>query len=288
MRYRSLLAFALLLPVLAYAGSAVEVPYGPDPRQRLDIHFPDQCRAQRCPVVVWVHGGGWHSGDKQNTSARALAATWTAAGAVVVALNYRLTPDVVHPAHVQDVAAGVAWVRGHIEDYGGDPARVFLLGHSAGAHLVTLVATDPQYLAVHSLRLREALAGVMSIDTASYDLAANDGPPVGTMIRDAFGTDPAALRAASPLLIVKPGAADYPPFVIAAVKSRHLAVQQSQALARLLPEARVIVEDYDARSTLRGHADIARDLADPSSHLAQELMRFAGVGPAAAAQDRRP
>ena len=271
------LALLLLLPALSHAGSAIDVPYGSDPKQRLDVYHPDQCLQQRCPVVVWVHGGGWRHGDKQHRGAKDLADTWTAAGAVVVNLNYRLTPEVMHPAHVQDVAAGIAWIHRNIGRYGGDPQRTFLLGHSAGAHLVALVATDPQYLAAHGLGLRQALAGVMPIDTASFDLVANNGPPVGRMIEDAFGTDPAVLRAASPLLIVKAGSRDYPPFVIAAVKSRRLAVQQSNALARLLPEASVIVEDYDARSKLRAHGDIARDLADAQSHLAQELMKFTGL-----------
>ncbi|MBS1133985.1 MAG: acetyl esterase [Burkholderiaceae bacterium] len=142
---------------------------------------------------------------------------------------------------------------------------------------MALVATDPQYLSAHGLGLRESVSGVMPIDTASYDLVANNGTAVGWMIEDAFGTDPAVLRAASPLLIVKPGSQDYPPFVIAAAKRRHLAVQQSHALARLLPQARVIVDDYDSRGPLRAHAAIARDLADADSHLARQLMRFVGL-----------
>jgi acetyl esterase/lipase len=287
MPYTALLVLSLLLTSLAHAGSVIDVAYGADPKQRLDVYYPDPCLQQRCPVVVWVHGGGWRHGDKRHQGAKDIAATWTAAGAVVVTLNYRLTPDVVHPAHVQDVASGIAWIHGHISQYGGDPGRTYLLGHSAGAHLVALVATDPRYLDAHRLGLRQALAGVMSIDTASYDLAANNGPPVGRMIEDAFGTDPAVLRAASPLLIVQPGSRDYPPFVIAVVKNRHLAVQQSNALAGLLPDARVIVEDYGAGGKLRAHGEIARDLADAQSHLARELMKFVGLQAAASGRGAR-
>lgn len=272
-----LLALLTLLPLAALAGPEIDLAYGREAGQRLDVYYPDGCLAARCPVVMWVHGGGWRNGDKGTKGARDLAATWENAGAVVVTLNYRLTPDVVHPAHVQDVAAGIAWTRANIGRYGGDPRRLFLLGHSAGAHLVALVATDPQYLAAHGLGLRESVAGVMPIDTASYDLVANSGTAVSRMIEDAFGTDRAVLRAASPLLIVKPGSRDYPPFVIAAVKRRHLAVQQSHALAGLLPQARVIVEDYGSKGPLRAHAEVARDLADPDSHLARELMRFVGL-----------
>jgi acetyl esterase/lipase len=272
-----LLGLLMLLPLSAHSGSETDLAYGREADQSLDIYYPDRCLAARCPVVMWVHGGGWRTGDKGNNGAKDLAATWENAGAVVVTLNYRLTPDVVHPAHVQDVAAGIAWTRANIGRYGGDPQRLFLLGHSAGAHLVALVATDPQYLAAHGLGLRESVSGVMPIDTASYDLVANNGTAVGRMIENAFGTDPAVLRAASPLLIVKPGSQDYPPFVIAAAKRRHLAVQQSHALAGLLPQARVIVEDYDSRGPLRAQAAIARDLADADSHLARQLMRFVGL-----------
>jgi arylformamidase len=85
---------------------------------------------------------------------------------VVVGLDYRLTPAVVHPAHIEDVAAGIAWVHNNIAQYGGDPKRVFLLGHSAGVHLVALVATAPKYLEAHELSPKSALAGVLAIDTA--------------------------------------------------------------------------------------------------------------------------
>jgi len=190
-----LLGLLLLLPLSAHSGCETDLAYGREADQSLDIYYPDRCLAARCPVVMWVHGGGWRTGDKGNNGAKDLAATWENAGAVVVTLNYRLTPDVVHPAHVQDVAAGIAWTRANIGRYGGDPQRLFLLGHSAGAHLVALVATDPQYLAAHGLGLRESVSGVMPIDTASYDLVANNGAAVGRMIEDAFGTDPAVLRA---------------------------------------------------------------------------------------------
>ncbi|MBS1133984.1 MAG: Alpha/beta hydrolase fold-3 domain protein [Burkholderiaceae bacterium] len=121
-----LLVLLMLLPLSARAGSETDLAYGREAGQSLDIYHPDRCLAARCPVVMWVHGGGWRNGDKGNNGAKDLAATWENAGAVVVTLNYRLTPDVVHPAHVQDVAAGIAWTRANIGRYGGDPQRLFL------------------------------------------------------------------------------------------------------------------------------------------------------------------
>ncbi len=120
----------------------------------------------------------------------------------MVNLNYRLTPDVMHPAHVEDVAAGISWVHKNIDTHGGDPKRIFLLGHSAGAQLVALVATNPKYLKAHDLT-PQTLAGVMPIDTASYELAATRTLLVRKMIRDAFGDKPEVLAEASPLVQAK-------------------------------------------------------------------------------------
>jgi acetyl esterase/lipase len=127
-------------------------------------------------VVIWVHGGAWAIGDKGNAMADKVA-LWNGAGYAVVSVNYRLSPDtadldparVRHPIHAQDVAAAIAWVHEHIADARRRPGRIALLGHSAGAHLVALLGTDPQYLAAHQRGL-SSLRCVGSFDTEAYDI----------------------------------------------------------------------------------------------------------------------
>lgn len=269
----------LLLVIPAYAGP-VEQAYGAEPRQNLDVYAATTPCAGGCPVLVWVHGGGWRNGDKAMDNARNIAAAWTAAGVTVVSLNYRLTPDVVHPSHVQDVAAGIAWTKQHISQYGGNPVRLFIMGHSAGAHLVALVATNPDYLNAHGLAPARDLAGVFPIDTASYDLNdnRNNNRMVRGMIEDSFGTDPTVLTLASPLQLVQRGQT-YPPFIIAAVKQRADVVRQSYDLSDLLKrsggQADVMVVDYpfDHR-ILAAHAHIADDLANLNHSMTKGLYQM--------------
>jgi len=111
----------------------------------LDVYAP--ATGQNHPVIVMVHGGGWQRGDKANANiATNKYRHFTQAGYVFVSINYRLSPAVKHPAHVQDVAKALAWVAKNINRYSGNPARIYLMGHSAGAHLAALVATDQRYL----------------------------------------------------------------------------------------------------------------------------------------------
>jgi len=257
----------------------MDIAYGKAAQQRLDVYSPMGGReGEAHPVVVWVHGGGWRNGDKDNRSGTNLCKTWASAGVVMVNLNYRLTPDVVHPAHVEDVAAGIAWVHKNIAKHSGDPKKIFLLGHSAGAHLVALVATNPEYLNVHGLVPNTALAGVMPIDTASYDLASTRTPAVRKMIHDAFGDDPKTLANASPLPQAKINRDACPPFIIAVVKQRPEAWQESVAFKEALARSELIVMDYPKSGQLKAHAKIARDLLNINNDMTQQLLTFVKNG----------
>lgn len=138
-------------------------------RHKLDIFAPANLKSsEKRPVVLFVHGGTWMIGDKNffgiyREVGRCLARN----GMVGVLINYRLSPLVKHPEHVRDVARAFAWVRSNIRGHGGDPNNLFLAGHSAGAHLVSLLATDEEYLKDPKLELeerdRKALKGVVSI-----------------------------------------------------------------------------------------------------------------------------
>lgn len=279
------LVASLIVATMASAAEPVAVQYGMDPKQSLNVYRPAaKEEGQPLPVVIWVHGGGWRNGDKDNRAAGHLCQTWVSAGVVLVGLDYRLTPAVVHPAHVEDVAAGIAWVHNNIARYRGDPRRVFLLGHSAGAHLVALVATAPQYLQAHDLSPKSALAGVMAIDTASYDLAATRTLAVRRLISDAFGDDADTLRDASPIQHARKHPDALPPFVIAAVRQRPEAVEESTAFSAALPKSTLVVVDYPGSSQRVAHGLIAKELADFEKPLTKRLIAFVKNTPALAGQ----
>jgi arylformamidase len=256
-----------------------EISYGKAEQQKLDVYSAiGSPQGKACPVVVWVHGGGWRLGDKDNRSGINLCKSWANAGIVMVNLNYRLTPDVMHPAHVQDVAAGIAWVQKNIAKHGGDPEKIYLLGHSAGAHLVALVATNPEYLKAHRLVPKTTLAGVMSIDTASYDLASTRTLAVRKMIRDAFGDVQDTLTSASPIQQAKANSDTCPPFILAVVKQRPEAWRESIAFKDALLKSKLIVMSYPESGQLKAHAKIALDLLDTNNEMTRQLLDFVTKG----------
>ena len=179
----------------------------------LDVYPP----AHGCPapVVIWVHGGGWRIGDKGNQMPDKVKLL-NDAGYVIVSVNYRLTdpasPDPVrYPTHDEDVAAAVAWVHDNVAEYGGDPARLALMGHSAGAQIVASVATDERYLGAHGLGL-DALRCAAPLDTEGYDVAGPAGAGID-IYRNVFGDDPATWADASPQSHVAAGKG-IPPFLL--------------------------------------------------------------------------
>ena len=221
---------------------------GPDagPYHRLDLYLPRGL--SDFPVVLLVHGGAWQVGDKNSCGLYASVGEFLARNGIGAVLpNYRLSPQVRHPEHVKDVARAFAWTREHLGRLGGRVDRLFLIGHSAGGHLVSLLTTDPSYLAAHNLS-DSAIKGVISVsgvycispgwisgrlggttpDAFHLDQvfpfkAASPGvcpllrwPLPGIPIQvdpysTAFGDDPKVRRDASPILYARRG---LPPFLI--------------------------------------------------------------------------
>jgi acetyl esterase/lipase len=120
-----------------------DVAFGGQPRQQLDVYRPREQSGPQ-PVVVFFYGGGWTGGVKEKY--RFAASGLTKRGFVVVIPDYRVYPEVVFPAFVEDGAAAVRWVVDNIADYGGDPKQIFIMGHSAGAHIGALLSFDERYL----------------------------------------------------------------------------------------------------------------------------------------------
>ena len=237
-----------------------ELSFGPDRLQRLD-YWPGTTAG--APLVVFVHGGGWKRGDKRMMTGSAKLAHWQAQGYAVASVNYRLVPDATVEQQAEDVATALAWLSDNADALGFDGGRMALVGHSAGAHLAALVGTDPQWLRAVGLRQSD-LAGVVLLDGAAYDVAAQVGTNarlMGDTYRQAFGSDPVRQRALSPVHHAK--APNVPAFLILHVQ-RADAASQSRVLGDALRRAGTPadVRQFAGRG-LRGHAEINRRLGDP-------------------------
>lgn len=201
--------FAVLDALVPRGGRhALDLAYGDAPRQRLDVYRPDPT-ARPAPVVVFFYGGDWRTGSKSDY--RFVAQAFASHGYVVVIPDYRLHPDVTFPAFVEDAASAVRWTRDHAGEYGGDPRRLFLAGHSAGSHLAAMLTLNPAYLEAAGVP-RDTIRATAGL-SGPYDfkLRDQDAPVFGL----ASATQPApqvqpitfADAAAPPMLLIQ-GAKD--------------------------------------------------------------------------------
>ncbi len=158
---------SVLNAIIPSAGMVLkrDVAYGAHARQRLDIYQPRDLTTAPLPVVLFFYGGSWDSGSKQDYLF--VAEALTSQGFMVVIADYRLYPEVKFPQLMQDPASAVFWLKQHIADYQGDPARLFLMGHSAGAHLAMMLSLNASYLAQVGLQTT-AIAGTVGL-AGPYD-----------------------------------------------------------------------------------------------------------------------
>lgn len=136
-----------LVPSAGYQLHA-DIAYGDLPRQRLDVYQPKKSLSKP-PVVIFYYGGSWESGEKADY--KFIAEAFTSHGFVTVIPDYRVFPEVKFPGFMADPVSAAKWVKTHIQDFGGDPNRVFLAGHSAGAHIAVMMSLNPEYLAKEKL-----------------------------------------------------------------------------------------------------------------------------------------
>ena len=204
------------------------VVYGEHLRQQVDVYTPDDAVGD-APLVVFIHGGGWQIGNRSMVQAK--PQHFKDQGYVFASAGYRLLPDAPVEQQAADIGAALRALRGQAESGGFDPDRIVLMGHSAGAHLAALVATDPQY-AGDALA---AIKGVVLLDGAGYDVAEAAARPsmeLPTLYKDVFGTDPARQKALSPMTHV--GGKDAPHWLALYVAERPGSKAQSEALAGAL------------------------------------------------------
>lgn len=254
------LAILLALPVLAPCAPQptlnapvsqprvlMDVAYGTDPAQKMDVYLPSGFVGLR-PGVALIHGGGWQGGDKSfyGPSGRALAAL----GFVAFSLNYRLTPSSRYPAQADDVQRAVRWMRAHAADYQLDPARMGALGDSAGGHLSLILGTEETRdnsdaaLVGQSSRVQCVVDfyGPADLTAAVPAVPRTDGQRyVAGVLRDLLGGPPqenlALARAASPLFSVDAKSA--PTLIITGTDDPLVALDQSERLADALHAAGV-------------------------------------------------
>jgi arylformamidase len=226
----AVLPMSFAAPVFARQATPTPLKYGDDPLQGYNLYAGPATG----PVLMFVHGGGWKRGE--NSMVSALPDYARRHGLTLASTSYRLVPEVGAREEAQDLAAAVADLHRRL------PGRpIFLLGHSAGAHLAALVGVDPVYLGAHGLKPSD-LAGVILLDGAGYDATGPRGRglvgrALDTLYDAAFGPEGSPARAElSPTLRVQAGQT-YPPFLIFHVASREDSAAQSHALADALTRA---------------------------------------------------
>jgi acetyl esterase/lipase len=181
------------------AGADASAVYDPVHGLALDVYRPNRVADGPVPVVVFLYGGSWRRGAREQY--RFVGRQLARQGVLAIVADYRTSPRTVFPGFVTDAAAAVAWAKQHATEHGGDPARIFLAGHSAGAHIAALVGTDARHLAPHGLTPRD-LAGVIGL-SGPYDFEIAG-------FEDVFGP-PAQWPQAQPVGFVD---GDEPPFLL--------------------------------------------------------------------------
>jgi acetyl esterase/lipase len=235
--------------------------FRPGPRGGLDVYAPRNAQlGARLPIIVFFYGGSWNTGDKDGYAfvGRALAAR----GFVVAIPDYRLVPEVRFPGFLEDGAAAVRWVRANAHRVGGDPDRIVIAGHSAGAYNAAMLSLDPQWLGAD----RAAVKGFAGL-AGPYDFLPFDSP----VTRAAFGQAPDA-QATQPVRLASRG--DPPALLLVAGQDTLVYPRNSTRLAEALRAAGVPVQvrTYEGighvgiltalSRPLRGKATVLRDLAD--------------------------
>jgi acetyl esterase/lipase len=236
-----------------------DVAYGPLPHHRLDIYAPDARPGAPRPLAVFWYGGRWEGGDKADY--RFVGAALAQLGMVAMLPNYRHYPEVRLEGFMHDAAAAAVWACGHAAGYGADPGRLYLMGHSAGAHIAALLTLNRQYFAALGAP-SPSIAGLIGL-SGPYDFL----PLTDADLEDMFGP-PSAYPLSQPIHFVRPDAP--PALLIHGLKDRSVAPKNSINLAAALGAAGVPV----ALKMYPGldHADTVAAISIPARHRAPTLQ----------------
>jgi acetyl esterase/lipase len=253
-----------------------DLTYGESPRNQLDVYLP--AKPQGAPVVIFFHGGGWNSGNKDDY--KFVGAALAEQGYIAVLPNYRLYPQVKFPTFMDDAAQATAWVHTHLHEWGGDAQRLYLMGHSAGAHIAVLLALNAQYLQQAGMRTT-ALCGVIGL-SGPYDFI----PFSFDYMFDLFGP-PERYPASQPINYVR---ADAPPLWLAHGTADHTVDPgNTTRLARALLAigAQVQSKAYTDAS----HSDLVAGFSRPARKrlpVLHDVVQFIQDQATSAAAERSP
>ncbi len=246
-------------------------------RQTLDVYAPPN--AKNLPVVFWIHGGGWVVGDK--TSVQHKPQAFVDKGMVFVSTNYRFLPDVEMETIFRDIAKSIRWVHDHIAEYGGDPKRILVMGHSAGAQLAALICTDNRYIDAEGLSM-EIFKGCVPVDGDTFDVPAiittaetrrqvHGQPQAKFGHREKFGNDPAKHIDFSAVTHIAK-AKGIPPFLVLYVKNHPDTSAQAERLGSVLRDADIPVTLFAAKDT--DHSKLNDDLGTADDPATIALFQF--------------
>ena len=251
---------------------------------RRDVKYSEQ--AKNLPVVFWIHGGGWQVGDKADVKIKPRA--FMEKGFVFVSTNYRLLPKVDMATLVGDVAKSFGWMHRHIAEFGGDPNRVLVAGHSAGAQLAAMICTDERWLKSQGIPMN-VLIGCVPVDGDTYDIPAiietaetrwqvHHLPPAKFGHREKFGNDPQKFRDFSAVYHVEKGKG-IPPFLLLYVANHPDTSAQAMHFGEVLKEAGVATTLFGAKDTY--HDKLNDDLGisdDPATKALYEFIKSIDKG----------
>lgn len=240
-----------------------------DELQKLDLYHPKQ---DRFTTIVFTYGGGWHSGSRKSVAP--IGEKLQSLGFGCALISHRLSPKHHFPAQAEDLAAAFAWVKKNIEAKGGDPRRVVLMGHSSGAHLSLLVATDVRYLARYNLAPSE-IAGVVGLSTPLDLEPRDDKRGFGDALMagkgaDVFSRDPAVMKSASPIQYVSHEL----PSTLLVVGERDFPMLEKDA-ATFAEKARKVDRDvvtFVAKGS--DHLGVVRSLLEDKSPVQEQVVAF--------------
>ena len=266
-----------VIPNLTYAG-----PVGAEWKHQLDLYLPAGPLFAPAPVVFFVHGGGWITGDRQLGAGcyANVGQAMARAGFVTVVPSYRLAAwpwSARHPDQVLDVLAALSWTYRNVARYGGDPRRMVAAGHSAGVQLVSLSTLDRRYFAAAGLP-PDLVKGIISV-SGIFDLAqlATEGSAVekifnhDLLLTPAFGAEVSAYPAASPITYVRPG---IPPYILINGDqwTDHLLREQTAKFLPRLQSCRVPVRTFLARG--EGHFSVIYHVNAPGNPTTRQMIDF--------------
>ncbi|MCA9047079.1 MAG: alpha/beta hydrolase [Planctomycetaceae bacterium] len=258
-----------------------DVPYVDDGHERhlLDIYAPATPADGPLPVVFWIHGGGWQAGNKSDVALK--PRVLTERGFVFVSTNYRLLPEVTMDVLIRDVARSLGWVHQNIGRYGGDPGRIFVGGHSAGAQLAAILCTDDRYLQETGVPFT-VLRGCVPVDGDTYDIpkiimtaehrqALYGGKMFTFGHRQKFGNDPEKHVDFSAVTHVANGK-HIPPFLLLYFPGNPDTAAQARRLEAVLNEADVPARAFGKSDS--NHSRLNNDLGLPDDPATEQFFRF--------------